>query len=123
MNTATPASSTMRSMNALELNRIAVWQPKLIDELTVREAGAGRAHLQDGIISKTTAKTYRFAKNYQKGETKFCLFVVSYRKDAKAVEKELDKIAKKITEATAKKVVLESNATTFQYTDYFLEEK
>lgn len=113
----------MRSMNALELNRIAIWRPKLIDELTVREAGAGRPALQDGIISKTTAKTYRFAKNYKTGETPFCLFVVSYRKGAKSIEKELDKIAKKIDEETAKKVVNAPNATSFEYTNYYLEEK
>lgn len=109
-------------MNTLELNRIAVWCPKLIDGFTVREAGAGRAFLQDDIISKTTAKTYRFAKNYEKGKTKFCLFVVTYRKDGKAVEKELDKIAKKIDESFAKKVVEESTAVSFKYSDYYLEE-
>lgn len=110
-------------MNALELNRIAIWRPKLIDELTVREAGAGRAVLQDGIISKTTAKTYRFAKNYKTGDTPFCLFAVSYRKGAKSIEKELDKIAKKIDEDVAKRVVNTSNATSFEYTDYYLEDK
>lgn len=112
----------MRGMNALELNRIAIWRPKLLDELTVREVGAGRPFLQDKIISKTTAKTYRYAKNYTVGKTKFCLFVVTYRNDDK-IEKELDKVAKKIDEAVAQKIALESTIASFEYTDYYLEEK
>lgn len=107
----------MRSiMKALELNRIAIWRAKLLDNFTIRESGAGRPYLSDNkIISKTTATTYRYAKNYEKDDgTRFCLFVVTYSKDADSAERQLDKIAKKIE--------LSDNLSDFEYTKYYLEE-
>ena len=110
-------------MKTLELNRIAIWRAKLIDELTVRESGAGRPYAENHIIKKTTAKTFRYAKNYEKGGTKFCLFVITYVWDEKAVEKYLDKIAKKIDANTAKEVADNSDNSTFEYTNFYLELK
>ena len=110
-------------MKTLELNRIAIWRPKLIDELTVRESGAGRPFAENHIIKKTTAKTYRYAKNYEKKQTKFCLFVISYLADAKKAEEQLDKIAKKIDVDDAKKIVAQSTNVSFEYTNFYLEEK
>lgn len=114
-------------MKTLELNRIALWRPKLLDDLTIREAGAGRPVVENQIISKTKSKTYRYAKNYSRGKgkdkTKFCLFVVTYSDDAESVEKQLDKIAKKIELTTARLVVLESSNTNFEYTDFYLKEE
>lgn len=54
---------------------------------------------------------------------KFCLFVVTYSDDAESVEKQLDKIAKKIELTTARLVVLESSNTNFEYTDFYLKEE
>lgn len=102
-------------MKLLELNRIAIWRPKLLDELTIREAGAGRTFADNKIISKTTAKTYRYGKNYTKDGKKFCLFVVSYSKDAESAEKQLDKVAEEIEP--------EKDYADFEYTNYYLEEK
>lgn len=113
-------------MKTLELNRIALWRPKLLDDFTIREAGAGRPVVENQIISKTKSKTYRYAKNYSRGKgkdkIKFCLFVVSYSDDADNAEKQLDKIAKKIDIETVKEVVSESTNTNFEYTDFFLKE-
>lgn len=106
----------MSNMKLLELNRIAIWRAKLLDEFTVRESGAGRTFVENKIISKTTAKTYRYAKNYSKKDgTKFCLFVVTYSDDAAKVEKRLDSVAKKIK--------VEGNLSDFEYTKYYLEEE
>lgn len=105
----------MGIMKLLELNRIAIWRPKLLDNLTVRESGAGRPFADNKILSKTTAKTYRYAKNYTKDGAKFCLFVVTYSKDAEDVEKQLDAIAKKVEPA-------EKSYDDFEYTDYYLQE-
>lgn len=106
----------MDGMKLLELDRIAIWRPKLLDEFTIRESGAGRTFAENKIISKTTAKTYRYAKNYSKKDgTKFCLFVVSYSDDAKGAEKRLDEVAKKVK--------VEGNLSDFQYTNYYLEDK
>lgn len=102
-------------MNTLELNRIAIWKPKLIDELSIRPSGAGRLYADNKVIKKTTATTYRYAKNYEKKNTKFCLMVVSYSDKAKYIEQQLDKIAKKL-----KTIQPDSN---FEYLDYYLEEK
>lgn len=105
----------MGSMKLLELNRIAIWRPKLIDEFTIRESGAGRPYAENKILSKTTAKTYRYAKNYERDGKKFCLFVVTYSKKAKTAEKQLDKIAKKVE--------IPANLSDFEYTNYYLEDK
>lgn len=113
----------MRSMKTLELNRIALWRPKLLDEFTVRESGAGRPFVQDKIISKTTKKTFRYAKNYKTGDVKFCLFVITYLDDAKVAEKRLDEVAEKIEPAVAQKVVIDSSNSNFEYTDFYMEEK
>lgn len=114
-------------MKTLELNRIALWKPKLCDDFTIREAGAGRPYAENNIILKTTAKTYRYAKNYSRGKGKskvsFCLFVVTYSNDGENAEKQLDKIAKKIDIEFVQKVVSESTTTNFEYTDFFMEEK
>lgn len=88
----------------------------MLDNFTIRESGAGRPYLSENkIISKTTAKTYRYAKNYEKDGKRFCLFVVTYSKDADSAEKQLDKIAKKIKPS--------DNLSDFEYTNFYLETK
>ena len=121
--TCHPCRTDNEGMKALELNRIAIWRPKLIDGLTVRESGAGRPFAENHIIKKTTAKTYRYAKNYEKKDVKFCLFVISYLNDAKKAEAQLDKIAKKIDVEMAKNVVANSTNVSFEYTGFYLEDK
>ena len=115
MSIATPNARTMGSMKLLDLNRIAIWRPKLIDDFTIRESGAGRPFVENKILSKTTAKTYRYAKNYERDGNKFCLFVVTYSKKAESAEKQLDKIAKKVE--------IPANLSDFEYTNYYLEDK
>lgn len=109
--------------NTLELNRIALWRAKLFDELTVRECGAGRAYVEDNTIKKTVEKTYRYAKNYEKGRHKFCLFVITYANNTDIVERQLDSIAKKIKVADIESALEASTDSDFTYTNYYLEEK
>lgn len=110
-------------MNILELNKIALWKPKMFDELTVREAGAGRPYFADGIMRKTIAKTYRYAKNYEKGKRKFCLIVITYLNDAEVIEGKLDKIAKKIKASEIDVALANTTDSSFAYTNYYLEDK
>lgn len=110
-------------MNTLALNQIALWKPKLFDQLTIREAGAGRPYIENKIIKKTTDKTYRYAKNYEKGKHKFCLFVITYANNADVVERQLDDVAKKLKASEIAKAVEDSTDATFTYTKYSLEEK
>ena len=108
---------------SLELNRIALWRPKFVDELTVRECGAGRPYVENHVIKKTLEKTYRYAKNYEKGKHKFCLFVITYSNDADTVVKQLDATAKKIKVSEIESVISDSEYNNFKYTDFKLEEK
>lgn len=87
----------MKESNQLILNQIAIWRPKLFDELTVRETAPGRLAVVNGEATRTTKKTYRYAKNYQYKDTKYCLFFITYDNDAKKAESFLDsvKITKK----------------------------
>lgn len=109
--------------NTLELNRIALWTPKLFDELTVRSSGAGRVYIENNTIKKTIDKTYRYAKNFEKGKHRFCLFVVSYANNTDIVERRLDKIAKQIKVADVEKALETSTNSSFVYTNYYLEEQ
>lgn len=95
----------------------------MFDELTVREAGAGRPHFEDGEMKKTIAKTYRYAKNYEKSKRKFCLIVISYLNDAEVVEGKLDKIAKKIKASEIDLALANTTDSSFSYINYFLEDK
>lgn len=109
--------------NLLELNRIALWKPKLFDELTVREAGAGRPYKDGEAVKRTIGKTYRYAKNYTRGERKFCLFAITYANNATVIERALDKYAKKLKVAEIDDVLKSSTDFSFVYTNYYLEDK
>lgn len=82
----------MKDKNQLILNQIAIWRPKLFDELTVRETAPGRLAVEDGTPIRTAKKTYRYAKNYQYKDTRYCLFFITYDDDADKAEKFLDSV-------------------------------
>jgi len=91
-------------MKHLRLDEVAIWRAKLTDELTVRENPAGRPYEDNNIIKKTTKVAYRYAKNYELEGAKFCLFIFTYDKKAKTIEKFLDKVAKTVTAEQIKSV-------------------
>lgn len=123
-NPSHPSDKNNENMNnKLELNRIALWKPKLFDELTVRECGAGRPYVEDNIIKKTIAKTYRYAKNYKRGNHTYCLFVITYANNTDIVERQLDNVSKKIKVADIESALEISTDSSFNYTNYYLEEK
>lgn len=95
----------------------------MFDELTTREAGAGRPHFKDGEMQKTIAKTYRYAKNYEKGKRKFCLIVNTYANNADVIERQLDTIAKKIKASEIDLALANTTDSSFAYINYYLEEK
>lgn len=109
--------------NTLELNRIALWTPKLFDELTVRSSGAGRVYIENGTIKKTIDKTYRYAKNFEKGKHRFCLFVITYANNTDVIERQLEKVAKKLKVADIESALETSTNSSFVYTNYYLEEQ
>lgn len=111
-------------MKHLELNRIAIWSPKALDEFSVRKSPAGRTALKNGVFTKTDKETYRFAKNYStgKGKTaqKFCLFFVSYDDDQKNAEAFLDSVAKnQIDIATVQRALMTASVSDFEYLDTY----
>lgn len=75
----------------LLLDKIAIWKPTPVNEITCRPIPKGLRY-NDGKEIKALPKTgYRYAKNY-KG---FSLIVFTLEEDAEKVEKLLDKTAKK----------------------------
>lgn len=74
----------------LLLDKIAIWKPTPVDELTCRPIPKGMRYY-DGEEIKTLPKTgYRYAKNYEG----FSLVVFTLEEDADKVEELLDKAAK-----------------------------
>lgn len=102
------------------IDKIAIWKANLSNKFTVREMPLGTRYLDEttGIYIMSDKPMYRYAKNYKKGKTTFCLFVRTYRDDKVAIETELDKIAKTITEDYAKKI---NNLATVQNFEYLSE--
>lgn len=75
----------------LLLDKIAIWKPTPVNELTCRQIPKGMRYY-DGEEIKPLPKTgYRYAKNYEG----FSLVVFTLEEDAEKVEKLLDKAAKK----------------------------
>lgn len=108
------------------LDNIAIWQPKLGDELTVRKTPAGAKIQKAGtnIITRTEAPIFRYAKNYKtngKSGVRFCLFVRTYLNDEKKIEKALDAYAAELTSKDVTAAVAGSDANHFTYTNHYLE--
>lgn len=73
---------------------------------------------------RTTATTYRYAKNYKtkgKNPIEYSLIVLTYDGERKEVEKDLDRIALVIREEDVKPI-LESDSK-LGYTPYFIKER
>lgn len=105
------------------IDKIAIWQPNLHDGFTVRTVPIGTRYLdpKTHIYLISDKIMYRYAKNYKVGKTRFCLFARTFRDDDKGVEKELNEVAKTITEEYAKSVIAKATFSNFEYTDNFLK--
>lgn len=103
-------------MNAIELNRIAIWRAKPLDKFSVRESASGRQYLENKVYKKTDKTTYRYAKNYEVEGVKYCLMVITYDSNAEEVEKDLDRIALVISKE-------EAEQGEFKYLNYFIKER
>lgn len=116
----------MNMINKLILDRVAIWKPKLNDGFSVRQSPAGRTYFEHNIAKTTQVPTYRYAKNYIAGEkntVKFCLMVLTTSEAQKAVEDFLDNVAKQIDIALAQRVAMAATDTSFEYTDFYLNEE
>lgn len=107
------------------INRVAIWQPSTIDELTVRKHPTGTQYRtkDSELIKIASAPFYRYAKNYEVDGEKFCLFVRTL-KSLKKIEGELDKVAKKIDKSLVMEVKTKAQdePMAFEYTDYYILE-
>lgn len=109
-------------------DRVAIWSPQMVDGFMTRAVPVGSAYLsKDSMVYKqTTRPMTRYVKNYETGEgkskVKFCLFVRSFIEDEKAVEAELDRIAKELSEECIKKSLAGANFESFVYSDYYIKE-
>lgn len=108
----------------LELNRLAIWQPKALDEFTMRVSPAGRKYMKNGLVRVTQHDSYRYAKNYKLKGGKVCLFIVCEdRQDEKVMEKWLNKKSKEIDESVVQKALITSSVSEFEYLDIYWEKK
>lgn len=109
-------------MNRTEINRVALWQAKPVDQLTINRIGAGRVYYRDNIAVTSEDPLYRYAKNFIKetkdGAVKFCLFIITPLKDKKRLEDFLNAAAEKVQEQQA----VEANEDDdFAYLDYYFK--
>lgn len=103
------------------LDRIAIWKADFHKGYTVRTIPTNTRYQNKGVFLLSDKLMYRYAKNYKVGKTEFCLFVRTFRDDKKGVESELDKVAKTIDEAYAKKIATLSTIENFEYLNEFLK--
>ena len=108
------------------LGNIAIWQPKLNDQLTVRPTPPGASYQKTGtnILEIANKPLYRYAKNYKTaGENgvKYCLFVRTFSTDKDAVERELDAFAETLQAEDVRPAVAGSDSVHFTYSNHYLE--
>lgn len=86
------------------INNIAIWSATLHQGFSVKQHPMGTIYLtKEGLAKRANRTMYRYAKTYTVGKTDFVLFVRTFNDDMVAIEKELDKVAKTITEDYARK--------------------
>nr|DAS98218.1 MAG TPA: hypothetical protein [Caudoviricetes sp.] len=110
------------------LNRIAIWLPKPIDELTVNITPAGLIYYKDDIAKTSDRITYRYAKNFSvekdRSLLKFCLFFTTFSDDKEAAEFTLDLIASTLTYDYVSNFLNNNITGEFKYLKhYFTEDK
>lgn len=105
------------------INRIAIWRANFSDKFSVRQIPKNTKYLDEksGVYVISDEVMYRYAKNYTKGKTKYCLFVRTFRDDKAGIESELDKVAKTITEDYAKKINALATIENFEYLDKYVK--
>lgn len=112
-------------MNTIEIDRIALWKQTGISGLTTRVHSAGTKVVERGssVLTPSTAKVFRFAKDYKTEAGLFSLFVRTYSEDSAEVESALDSVAQSITEEQVlelmSRIILEPYY--FEYLDNYLE--
>lgn len=109
------------------IDKIALWRGKINDAFTVRTSAIGTRYVdQNGANQVAVKPIYRYAKTYAvkdgDSELKVSLFVRTFDTDAKKIEKKLDKVAKTIKPAQARKVITNPVYTAFEYLNITLED-
>ena len=101
------------------IDRIAIWTANLQNGFTVRKNPMGLKYkTQAGVYNVSNQTIYRYAKDYEVGKTRFTLFVRTFREDWANVEKELDKVAKKLKEDVVKAKIANADVYNFEYLDF-----
>lgn len=111
------------------LNRIAIWQPKPLDELTVGVVPAGIIYYQDDVAKTSHTLAYRYAKNFSlakskkdKQPLKFCLFFMTFSDDRETAEVMLDSIASQLTYDYVSEFLANNIAGEFKYLKHYFTE-
>lgn len=104
------------------IDNIAIWKADFHKGYTVRTIPTNSPYkTKDGEAKISDKLMYRYAKNYKVGKTEFVLFVRTFNSKMDKVEKELDAVAKKVTEKKAKEVIAMATMTNFEYLNEYLK--
>lgn len=109
------------------IDNIALWRAKINDAFTVRTSAIGTRYKdKNGTTQVAVKPIYRYAKSYDvkdgNSTLRVSLFVRTFDTDAKKIEKQLDKVAKGIKPAQARKVITNPTYTAFEYLNTYLED-
>lgn len=105
------------------IDKIGIWKADYHKGFTIKEVPSGMRYFDKTCICKlSNNKMYRYAKNYKVGKTEYVLFVRTFNNNTAEVEKQLDKVAKTITESYAREVCLKATLEEFDYLNEYVKE-
>ena len=105
------------------VDKIGIWKADFHKGYTVRMVPSGvRYSDKTGIMKMSNKKMFRYAKNYKINRTEFVLFVRTFAEDKSGVEKQLDAVAKKVTEKYAREICARATVEEFEYLNEYLKE-
>ena len=106
-------------------NALSIWEAIPHEGLYSKTYTSRRTYkLSSGVIVEPTSETpiIAYAKNYTKGKKDFSLFLYSDSKDAKAIEKFMDKAIKDVKVADVSEALVIASTNGFKYTDKVFKE-
>lgn len=107
-------------MKIVNLNKPALWRPIRNEDTSIRKYSGGYPYLSEGgIVSQSTPlePVIRYAKNYEKFDLKFSLFIFSSEKDNDKIENFLTTQVKKLTKSEISETLITASASNFTYLD------
>ena len=101
------------------LNQPALWRVLPSSGLSERTYKANRTYMKNNVLGVASPETpvTRYAKNYERFNQKFSIFMYSDSQNTKSVEAFLDSVAKKVKKEQVLETVSKASASSFLYID------